>query len=333
MTRKSPPYYILFTLLVILLCFMVLFAGFLLVRRSNEDALPVHTTALASSEPEPEPEPEPDPALVQHPLQTDPQTGAYLPPAEVETPDYEYYKNLIAARKEAGMEQVISQPEGEKKIYLTFDDGPSVFTPDILQTLREKNAKATFFVIWNGNPAQQQYYRQIIEEGHELAIHTYSHVYKKVYASVDAYYSDFFRMYDFLWDLTGKSITNFRFPGGSSNTVSSDAVKTGIMEKARELGLVYYDWNVSSGDANSKKATVSQIISSVMGDAVPDGVVLMHDTAQKDTTVQALPELIDTLRNDGFTFGTVNATRDNPRQHKKLPAPEPAEPSAETPAA
>ncbi len=322
--KKSPPYYILFTLLVVFLCFLILVAGFMLFKRSDETALPTQTTAVSSAA-EPEPEPEPDPALVQHPLQTDSNTGAYLPPEAVPTPDYEYYKNLIAARKAAGMEQVIAQPEGEKKIYLTFDDGPSVFTPDILQTLREKNAKATFFVIWNDNPTQQQYYRRIIEEGHELAIHTYSHSYKTVYASVDAYYSDFFRMYDFLWDLTGKSITNFRFPGGSSNTVSSDEVKTGIMEKAKELGLVYYDWNVSSGDANSKKATASQIIESVMGDAVPDGVVLMHDTAQKDTTVQALPAVIDRLREDGFVFGTIEATRDNPRQHKKLPVSSEAE--------
>ena len=127
-------------------------------------------------------------------------------------------------------------------------------------------------------------------------------------------------MDDFLWDLTGVSITNFRFPGGSSTTLCDDAIKTGIMEKAQELGLTYYDWNIDSRDAEARQVDAKRITDSVITTAKANGVVLMHDSNTKDSTVEALPDLIDKLREDGYAFGTINATRNNPCQHKK---PEP----------
>lgn len=208
--------------------------------------------------------------------------------------------------------------EKEKVAYLTFDDGPSKQTARVLDILKEKKVTATFFVIHNGSKEAETLYKRIVEEGHQLAIHSYTHDYKKVYQSEQSFFEEYKAMQEFLQKVTGQKVSDFRFPGGSSNTVTSKERIKGIIQQFNRLGIRYYDWNVCSGDAEGKKASKQKIVDNVLKDAVKynEPVILMHDAAPKDTTVDALPEIIDGLRKQGYTFASVNH-RKEPCQHRK----------------
>lgn len=107
---------------------------------------------------------------------------------------------------------------GIRRVYLTFDDGPSANTDRILDILAQYGVKATFFVV--GKEGYTDQYRRIVEDGHTLAMHSYSHRYNEVYASLDSYKADLTKLHDYLYELTGEDCRFVRFPGGSSNTVS-----------------------------------------------------------------------------------------------------------------
>lgn len=195
-------------------------------------------------------------------------------------------------------------PSGNKVCYLTFDDGPSKNTPKILDILKKYNAKATFFVI---NSADIGYIKRIHEEGHTVGLHTATHDYARLYSSTDAYFKDLQQISDKVESIIGIKSTVMRFPGGSSNQVSSRYCK-GIMTKLVALvpqkGYSYFDWNISSGDADSTTPSYTYIRNNVINNAKNKNsiCVLMHDAAAKTTTVQALPEIIEGLTKMGFTF-------------------------------
>ena len=102
--------------------------------------------------------------------------------------------------------------------YLTFDDGPSGNTDIILQTMQEENVKATFFVVGTDNADNLARMRRIVQEGHTIGMHSYSHSYKKIYASVEAFLKDMYQVFNLIKDTTGVTPTCFRFPGGSINS-------------------------------------------------------------------------------------------------------------------
>lgn len=195
-------------------------------------------------------------------------------------------------------------PSGNKVCYLTFDDGPSKNTPKILDILKKYNAKATFFVI---NSADIGYVKRIHEEGHTVGLHTATHNYAGIYSSVDAYFKDLQQISDKVESITGVKTTVMRFPGGSSNKVSAKYCK-GIMSKLVTLvpqkGYSYFDWNISSGDADAGTPSYTYIRNNVLNNAKNKNsiCVLMHDAAAKTTTVQALPEIIEGLAKMGFCF-------------------------------
>ena len=197
-----------------------------------------------------------------------------------------------------------SVPSGNKVCYLTFDDGPSKNTPKILDILKKYNAKATFFVI---NSADIGYVKRIYEEGHTVGLHTSTHNYAGIYSSTDAYFKDLQQISDKVESIIGVKSTVIRFPGGSSNQVSSRYCK-GIMTKLVTLvpqkGYSYFDWNISSGDADSATPSYTYIRNNVINNAKNKNsiCVLMHDAAAKTTTVQALPEIIEGLAKMGFRF-------------------------------
>ena len=112
---------------------------------------------------------------------------------------------------------------GIHKVYLTFDDGPSANTDQILDILDEYGVKATFFVV--GKEGYNDQYRRIVEEGHTLGMHSYSHVYRDIYESVEAYGQDLEKLHTYLYELTGVDSRIVRLPGGSSNTVSKDKIQ------------------------------------------------------------------------------------------------------------
>lgn len=183
---------------------------------------------------------------------------------------------------------------GIRRVYLTFDDGPSSNTDRILDILAQYGVKATFFVVGKEGYADQ--YRRIVEDGHTLAMHSYSHRYNEVYASLDAYKADLTKLHDYLYELTGEDCRFVRFPGGSSNTVSTVSMWD-LIDYLDSEDMVYFDWNVSSGDSTGGKKSVEQITSNVLDNIgkYNNAVVLFHDAAGKTTTVDALAGIIEKI--------------------------------------
>lgn len=181
-----------------------------------------------------------------------------------------------------------------RRVYLTFDDGPSANTDRILDILAQYGVKATFFVVGKNGYTEQ--YQRIVEEGHALGMHSYSHRYSEIYASLDTYKEDLTKLHDFLYELTGEDCKIVRFPGGSSNTIS----KVNMQELIRYLNqenMVYFDWNVSSGDASGENKDANQIARNVLDqiDKYNNVVILFHDATGKSTTVDALSEIIEKI--------------------------------------
>ena len=214
----------------------------------------------------------------------------------------------LSAQKAADAAAVSSPqspvPSGEKICYLTFDDGPSKNTPLILDILKKYNAKATFFVINTGDIG---YIQRIHDEGHTVGLHTYSHNYAQLYSSTDAYFNDLQQISDKVESIIGIRPTVMRFPGGSSNKVSAKYCKgimTQLVTLVQEKGYSYFDWNISSGDADSATPSYTYIRNNVLNNARNKNsiCVLMHDASAKTTTVQALPEIIEGLTNMGYRF-------------------------------
>ena len=192
-------------------------------------------------------------------------------------------------------------------VYLTFDDGPTTsVTPQILDILKKYNIKATFFIVYKDDPEVIALYKRMIDEGHTLGIHTASHQYTTIYQSVDAFLYDFATAATGLYEATGYKAEIFRFPGGSINNYNKAIYMPLIAEMTRR-GYTYYDWDVSSGDATNKstEATIyNSIVNGVSGKST--AIVLMHDAATKQKTVDALEQAILTLGNMGYTFDALD---------------------------
>ena len=186
--------------------------------------------------------------------------------------------------------------ETGRKVYLTFDDGPSCYTDEILDILKQYGVKATFFVVGKTDEQSLEAYRRIVEEGHTLGMHSYSHKYRDIYQSVDTYAEDLSKLQEFLYDTTGVWSRYVRFPGGSSNRVSLVDM-TELIAYLKEQGIQYFDWNISSGDAVSGTVSAEKIVDNVMQNVekYDTVIILMHDAADKETTVEALPVILEGL--------------------------------------
>lgn len=196
-----------------------------------------------------------------------------------------------------------------KKVYLTFDDGPSKNTEIILDILKKNNVKATFFVIGHTDEFSKKMYKRIYEEGHTLAMHSYTHVYQTIYKSLGNYKKDISKLSNLLFEITGEKPKFLRFPGGSSNTVSSIDMKD-VIKYVDSEGLSYFDWNVINGDATGKKLTEKQMVSNVMEgvEAYENSTVLMHDCAGKEMTVKTLPTILKKLKKKKVSILPINET-------------------------
>lgn len=197
------------------------------------------------------------------------------------------------------------------KVYLTFDDGPSENTDKILDILDDYGIKATFFVNGREDEESLAAYKRIVDEGHTIAMHSYSHKYSEIYSSLDAFKKDYEKIQNLIYDTTGVESMYYRFPGGSSNRVSN-AHMSDYIKFLNEQGIVYFDWNVSSGDATSQAFTADELVENVMSDVVKykTSVVLMHDAKTKSTTVQALPEIIEALQKSGALILPIDENTD-----------------------
>ena len=186
------------------------------------------------------------------------------------------------------------------RVYLTFDDGPSDNTDAILDILDDYNIKATFFVVGKDVDTYGDAYKRIVDDGHTIGMHSYSHNYSDIYSSQKAFESDFNEIHDLIYDVTGVDSKYYRFPGGSSNKLSNIGMYP-FISFLNEEGVTYFDWNVSSGDATSAAFTSAELVDNVMTDVVKykTSVVLLHDSLGKKATVEALPDLIEALRQEG----------------------------------
>lgn len=198
-----------------------------------------------------------------------------------------------------------------KTIYLTFDDGPSPRTPEVLKILRDNGVKATFFVT-HLNGKSSHYMKDIVAEGHTIALHSYTHDYKKIYASEEAYFADLQQISDLVYSETGVRTNLMRFPGGASNIVSkfNPGVMSRLTHQVTDKGYVYFDWNLDSSDADKGGSSAQNIINTCRKN-VPGGnsvIVLMHDSAEKRTTVEALPEVIAYYKAAGCNFAALSET-------------------------
>jgi peptidoglycan/xylan/chitin deacetylase (PgdA/CDA1 family) len=186
--------------------------------------------------------------------------------------------------------------DGIRRVYITFDDGPSSKTGDILDILDEYDVEATFFVTGKPDTRYTDVYKRIVDSGHTLGMHSYSHKYSELYDSLEGFQEDLHKLQTFLYETTGTWSTRYRFPGGSSNTVSKVDMAELINYLALE-NITYYDWNVASGD-DRNGITKDLIVTNVMT-GVPkfdNSIILLHDASDKQATVDALPEIIEQVQ-------------------------------------
>lgn len=230
--------------------------------------------------------------------------------------------NEEAASEEASGSMTKTFSNG-KKVYLTFDDGPSTHTGELLRILKENDVKATFFCVYNPDTSTWPAYKQIVEEGHTLGMHSYTHVYGEIYADLDSFKEDVTAIHDFLYEQTGVDSIYYRFPGGSSNTVSAVSMQA-LIEYLGSEGITYYDWNALSGDAVDGTLTKEVLNETVMGyvrSNEGDSIVLLHDLEKNPATIEGLQDLITMLKTEGYEICPIDSDT-IPIQHVKAKKPE-----------
>jgi len=245
-------------------------------------------------------------------------TGAVVRSGSVDTSTAGTYTIRYSVKDKAGNSTSATRtvkvytytPNSADRVYLTFDDGPSTnVTPRILDILAEHNVKATFFIL-NYSESTKYLVGRMINEGHTVAIHGYSHDYATIYASDEAFMQNVYRLRDKLLADFGYHATIIRFPGGSSNTVSKSynkGIMSRLVKRVEQGGFVYFDWNISSGDASAAGLSSTQIYSNVTSrlGRGRNNVVLMHDSSAKGTTADALENIIIYGKANNYTFAPL----------------------------
>lgn len=225
------------------------------------------------------------------------------PPAD--SPDYVYkYPEMYVEQTRW------EEPDNEDKVvYLTFDDGPCSTTTQLLDKLDVLGVKATFFVTGLYGTREQiiETLTDIHNRGHELAVHTYSHDYKKIYASVDAFLEDYKLVDDMILEATGERSKIFRFAGGSNTGMNSN-IREALLTEMNRRGFVYHDWNASNGDSDGL-GTQGEIDKAIAECRSQNrSILLMHDAPGKAQVVDELDSIIPTLQADGYRFDVLDET-------------------------
>lgn len=216
------------------------------------------------------------------------------------------------AQREAEMNQMVTgvvsrQGVQDYRAYLTFDDGPCENTLKVMDILDEYGIKATFFMNGQESELAKEVYTRTIEDGHVLANHTYSHVYSDIYQSWDVFYSEIQKMEACVREQTGYEVARIvRFPGGSN--CGSREIMQELKQGLEQLGYRYFDWNVSGEDAIYSDVPGSEVYNNVVryvkGKNI--AVILLHTTNKTDGTVEVLPDIIEYLQQEGYTFHTLD---------------------------
>ena len=203
----------------------------------------------------------------------------------------------------------LDNSNGEKILYLTFDDGPSANTEKVLDILDKYGAKATFFVTGH-EPEYRPMIAEAYRRGNTIGMHSYTHDYATIYQSEDAFFGDLSQVADVVKEQIGYVPYLTRFPGGVSNTVSESycpGIMTALASDLQAKGYQYYDWNVSSSDASGNHVPVDTIVqSSCAYGSFTNVILLCHDSAAKTTTVEALPQIIEYYQSQGFVCKAID---------------------------
>lgn len=202
--------------------------------------------------------------------------------------------------------KILGKEKNIGTIYLTFDDGPSNNTSKILDILKQEDIKATFFLV-NFNSSYNSVVKRIYDEGHSIGIHSYTHNYKLIYSSVSAYFDDLNKMNDKIKTITGSDTKLLRFPGGSSNTISSfnKGIMTTLVKEVTNAGYHYFDWNVDSSDAWSARNS-NDVYNNVINNLKKGtNIVLMHDLSSNEKTVNVLEKIIKDAKEKGYIFANI----------------------------
>jgi len=192
-------------------------------------------------------------------------------------------------------------PSNSKIVYLTFDDGPTKYTPEILKILEEHNILATFFVV--GNREHTNYMSDIVEKGHTIGLHSYDHNFDRIYSSKESFFNDFAKIDEIVFNQTGVRSKIMRFPGGSSVTRgAAKHIMPQLKEEIASRGYQFFDWNCDSRDKMGAKTASAALakVKSASEDAGDIVIVLMHDTEK--ITVQYLPGVIEHFKALGYDF-------------------------------
>lgn len=200
---------------------------------------------------------------------------------------------------------------GQKVVYLTFDDGPSNLTSELLDILKENDVKATFFVVGKGNDtaAGRALMKREVSEGHTVGAHSYTHKYDYIYANQDNFSQDFNKIYDLVTSATGVEPKFFRFPGGTNNTVSikfhnGTPIMPDLINFVKGKGLTLVDWNTGGMDAKSPIPSKETILNGVVNEVSQrnTAIVLLHDGYGHKSSIEAVPEIIQQLKGKGYVF-------------------------------
>lgn len=199
----------------------------------------------------------------------------------------------------------------EKVCYLTFDDGPSKHSGQILDILAMYDAKATFFLIGSEiREENREIIERIVKEGHAIGLHSNVHRFEKLYAGTDACVRDFEAQYERLKEEYGIDTKIFRFPGGSACSYMNGQ-RQAYIEAMRGKGFTGFDWHVSGEDSYGNP-TVWSIQKNIFEniDCYESPIILLHDINTGDATVDALPGILEQIKNKGYSFGTLNGAKE-----------------------
>ncbi len=190
--------------------------------------------------------------------------------------------------------------DAQKTIYLTFDDGPSDrVTPKILDVLAEEDVKATFFIIGMQAETRKNILKREAEEGHTVAIHSYTHRYNEIYRSAQSLLNDIDKCGKVIERCTGQRARIYRFPGGSFG------LSEGLKSAVKACGLKYVDWNASMCDAENGMTEADSLYTAAINTGADRNriVMLAHDSTNKSATPEATRKVIKYYKQRGYTFG------------------------------
>uniref|UniRef100_UPI0039E7F87F polysaccharide deacetylase family protein n=1 Tax=Clostridium perfringens TaxID=1502 RepID=UPI0039E7F87F len=232
---------------------------------------------------------------------------------------YEADKYAVDAKDVQAMANDTYKGEG-KYVFLTFDDGPSNSTEKILNTLKDKDVHGTFFVLGSSiekDSKRQEYLKEELKSGNAIANHSYSHDFKKLYPgnklNIDYFMDEFNKTNDIMQSILGGEFDCrvLRMPGGyGTRKYYKDPSLKEFDNTLQKNGIINVDWNALDGDAEGKPYSTEEMLNYVKKTSKGKNhvVILMHDAAGKEKTVEILPQIIDYYKNEGYEFKVIKNT-------------------------